>query len=67
MSTLNLDKGDIRNLKAIFDIFWPEMIKGLADDKELDNIEYLRSLVRINDSLEQEVKKNNEENTYILR
>lgn len=60
MNTINLYKGDIKNLKAIFDLFWPEMIKDYVNDGELDNIEYLRSLIRINDWLEQEA--NNEKN-----
>lgn len=53
--TNNLDIGDLKNLKTIFDLFWPEMIKDYVNDGELDNIEYLRSLIRINDWLEHEV------------
>ena len=60
MGTINLYKGDLKNLKTIFDLFWPEMIKDYVNNGELDNIDYLRSLTRINDWLEQE--SNSEKN-----
>ena len=36
---------------------YPAAMKDAANSGELDNIEYLRSLVRINDALEEAVKR----------
>lgn len=51
MIELKLEKSDIDNLLEFFDIAIFDYIKDLLNNNELDNIEYLRSIVKIHDEL----------------
>lgn len=48
---LDLDPGDLRNLIELYECQLFPYLKGLLIDEELDNIAYLRSVVRIYDEL----------------
>lgn len=51
MVELKLEKSDVDNLLEFFDIAIFDYIKDLLNNNELDNIEYLRSIVKIHDEL----------------
>ena len=51
MIELKLEKSDVDNLLEFFDIAIFDYIKDLLNSNELDNIEYLRSIVKIHDEL----------------
>jgi hypothetical protein len=48
---LDLEPGDLRNIVELFEDQFFEHLKFLLDEGELDNIEYLRSMLRIYDQL----------------
>ena len=51
MIELKLEKNDVDNLLEFFDVAIFDYIKDLLNSNELDNIEYLRSIVKIHDEL----------------
>ena len=51
MIELELEKSDVDNLLEFFDIAIFDYIKDLLNNNELDNIDYLRSIVKIHDEL----------------
>lgn len=51
MIELKLEKSDVDNLLEFFDVAIFDYIKDLLNNNELDNIEYLRSIVKIHDEL----------------
>ena len=51
MITLKLDRADIENLIEFFDLSFFDHLKKLLDADELDNMEYLKSMVRVYDEL----------------
>lgn len=48
---LDLEPGDLRNIVELFEDQFFEHLKFLLDEGDLDNIEYLRSMLRIYDQL----------------
>ena len=48
---LDLEPGDLRNIVELFEDQFFEHLKFLLDEGELDNIDYLRSMLRIYDQL----------------
>lgn len=48
---LDLEPGDLRNIVEFFEDQFFEHLKFLLDEGELDNIDYLRSMLRIYDQL----------------
>ena len=51
MVTLNLDKEDCRNAAELIDIYLPLAFKDFYEAGEFDNIEYVRSMLRVYDEL----------------
>ena len=52
MVTLNLDKDDCQNAVEMIEIMMPEYLKTLIKMNELDNLEYLRSMLKVHDELD---------------
>ena len=48
---LDLEPGDLRNIVELFEYQFFDHLKFLLDEGDLDNIEYLRSMLRIYDQL----------------
>lgn len=53
MITLDLGPGDCRNLAEMMDLFFFENLKLLLEMDELDNIDYLRSMLHTLDVLKE--------------
>ena len=51
MVTLNLDKADCKNAAEMIDIYLPMAVKDFYEAGEFDNIEYVRSMLRVYDEL----------------
>ncbi len=51
MVTLNLDKSDCKNAAEMIEFYLPLAFKDLYEAGEFDNIEYVRSMLRIYDEL----------------
>ena len=51
MVTLNLDREDCKNIAEILELFFFENIKVLLEAGELDNIDYVRSILKSLDEL----------------
>lgn len=51
MIKLNLDKDDCRNAAELIDIYFPKALSVLYEAGEFDNIEYIRSMLRVYDEL----------------
>lgn len=51
MVTLNLDKADCKNAAEMIDIYLPLAFKDFYEAGEFDNIEYVRSMLRVYDEL----------------
>lgn len=51
MVTLNLDKEDCQNAAEMIDIYLPLAFKDSYEAGEFDNIEYVRSMLRVYDEL----------------
>lgn len=51
MVTLNLDKADCKNAAELIDIYLPMAVKDFYEAGEFDNIEYVRSMLRVYDEL----------------
>lgn len=51
MVTLDLDKDDCRNAAELIDIYLPQAFKDFYEAGEFDNIEYVRSMLRVYDEL----------------
>lgn len=51
MITLNLDADDCRNAAEMIDIYLPLALKDFYEAGEFDNIEYVRSMLRVYDEL----------------
>lgn len=52
MITLKLERADIENLIEFFDLSFFDHLKKFLDADELDNMEYLKSMVRVYDELD---------------
>ena len=57
MITIDISYDDLKNLWEMFDIMWPEYIKACVVASELDNIEFLRSLLRIHDAMDKAIRE----------
>lgn len=51
MITLNIDKGDCRNVAELIELYLPQACKDFYDAGEFDNIDWLRSMIRTMDEL----------------
>ena len=51
MVTLNLDKADCKNAAEMIEIYLPMAFKDFYEAGEFDNIEYVRSMLRVYDEL----------------
>lgn len=51
MVTLNIDKDDCKNAAELIDIYLPLALKDFYEAGEFDNIEYVRSMLRVFDEL----------------
>ncbi len=51
MITLNLGKDDCRNAAELIDIYFPKALSDFYEAGELDNIEYIRSMLKVYDEL----------------
>ena len=51
MVTLNLDKADCKNAAEMIDNYLPLAFKDFYEAGEFDNIEYVRSMLRVYDEL----------------
>lgn len=51
MITLNLDKADCKNAAEMIEIYLPMAFKDFYEAGEFDNIEYVRSMLRVYDEL----------------
>ena len=51
MVTLNLDKEDCKNAAEMIDIYLPEAFKDFYEAGDFDNLEYVRSMLRVYDEL----------------
>lgn len=60
MITLKLERADIENLIEFFDLSFFDHLKKLLDADELDNMEYLASMVRVYDELTRAQRAGNE-------
>lgn len=53
MVTLDIDREDCKNLFDMVDTFFFENLKLLITEDYLDNVEYVRSMLRVYDELKQ--------------
>lgn len=53
MVTLNIDKADCKNLAELLELYIPQALHDYYEAGELDNIEYLRSLLNSYDALKE--------------
>ena len=51
MVTLDLDRDDCKNAADMIEIYLPQAFKDFYDAGEFDNIEYVRSMLKIYDEL----------------
>ena len=51
MVTLNLSKDDLHNIVEFIELNFFEHLKALLNDDEIDNIDYIRSLLLVLDEL----------------
>jgi len=51
MVTLNIGKDDCKNAAELIDIYLPLALKDFYEAGEFDNIEYVRSMLRVFDEL----------------
>lgn len=51
MVTLNLTPDDCKNAAELIDIYLPRALKDFYDAGEFDNLEYIRSMLRVYDEL----------------
>jgi len=51
MVTLNIDKSDCRNAAELFELYLPLAFKDFYDSGEFDNLEYVRSMMKVYDEL----------------
>lgn len=51
MVTLNLDADDCKNAAELIEIYLPMALKDFYEAGELDNIEYIRSMLCVYDEL----------------
>lgn len=64
MITLDLEKSDARNAADMVEMYFFKNIQDLLEIGELDNIEYLRSMIKVYDELNKAAEgepKNNED------
>lgn len=64
MITLDLKKSDARNAADMVEMYFFKNIQDLLEIGELDNIEYLRSMIKVYDELNKAAEgepKNNED------
>ncbi len=57
MVTLNLGKGDCKNAAEMIEIYLPLAFKDFYEAGEFDNIEYVRSMLRVYDELKKAAKE----------
>lgn len=53
MVTLNIDKADCKNLAELLELYIPQALHDYYESGELDNIEYIRSLLNSYDALKE--------------
>lgn len=51
MVTLNLDPADCENAADLIDIYLPRALKDFYEAGEFDNLEYVRSMLKVFDEL----------------
>ena len=51
MVTLNLDAEDCKNAAELIDIYLPLALKDFYEAGEFDNLEYVRSMLRVYDEM----------------
>lgn len=51
MITLNLDKADCKNAAELIELYLPQACKDFYDAGELDNVEWMRSMIHALDEL----------------
>ena len=51
MVTLNLDADDCRNAAELIEIYLPLALKEFYEAGEFDNIEYVRSMLKVYDEM----------------
>ena len=56
MVTLNLEPEDCKNAAELIETYWPLALKDYYEIGELDNIEYIRSMLRVYDELNRAAK-----------
>ena len=57
MVTLNIDAADCKNAAELIDIYLPMAFRDFYEAGEFDNIEYVRSMLRVYDELKREAEK----------
>lgn len=62
MITLDIEKSDCKNAGEMIEMYFFQNIKDLLDMEELDNIEYLRSMIKVLDELQKASKGEENEN-----
>lgn len=60
MVTLNIDPEDCKNAAELIDIYLPLALKDFYEAGEFDNIEYVRSMLRVYDELNRAADKEDE-------
>ena len=56
MITLDIDKSDCRNAAELFELYLPLAFKDFYDSGEFDNLEYVRSMMKVYDELKKAAK-----------
>ena len=65
MITLNLNEEDCRNAAELIELYLPLALKDFYEAGELDNIDYLRSMLAVYDELKRAAKmEDDNENLY---
>jgi len=62
MITLNIDADDCKNAAEMIDIYLPLAFKDFYEAGEFDNIEYVRSMLRVYDELKRAATEKDGEN-----
>ena len=57
MVTLDIDKSDCRNTAELLEIYLPQAFRDFYDAGEFDNLEYVRSMMKVYDELKKAAKE----------
>ena len=57
MVTLNLDAADCRNAAELVELYLPMAFKDFYEAGEFDNLEYVRSMLKVYDELSRAAKE----------